>query len=156
MAEDAMIAELRARFDGNNNGNANAIVAATPPAAPLNIPPEDERTLKHLHISWRIGARVSANVYGRDYNGEVKGRNDGYKSGYPVVFDEAAPSNRLFWPPKILTVLPESWKEDPPACFLNDVKEPKRLKMRVSHYHGGKQFVGTVKRKVISGGNNIT
>jgi len=147
MAEDAMIAELRARFDenGNNNinGNANAIVAATPPVPPLTIPPKGERTLSHLHVSFRIGARVSANFNGRDYNGEVKVKNDSNTGNYSVEFDDIT-SPRQFWQTKILTVAPQSWKEDPPARFLTDLKESKRLKTRVSHYHGGKQFVGTV------------
>ena len=101
MVEDAMIAELRARFDGNdnnnNNGNgnakANAIVAAAPPVLPLNIPSEDGRTLSHLHMSFRIGARVFVNIKGRDYNGKVKVKGKEENSGrYSVDFAENIPS----------------------------------------------------------------
>jgi len=147
MAEDAMITELDAKFDGNdnNNANANAIVAVTPPAVPLNVPPEDERTLWHLHISFRVGARVFVNIKGRDYNGEVKEKKN--SSLYPVVFDESTPSVAKSWNANKLTVLPESWKEDPPARFLSDLKVSKRLKTRVSHYHGGMQFVRKVKSR---------
>jgi len=112
--------------------------------APLTISPKNERTLSRLFVGWRIGARVSATIKGRDYFGKVTRKKEDYANHYVVDFDDS-PSTRRVWQSRYLTVLPESWKDPPPARFLKDLKEPERLQTRVSYYHGGKQFVGTVK-----------
>jgi len=138
--------------NGNGNGNDNdkdndnaKTVAISP--VPPTIPPKHERTLTHLLVEWRVGARVTANIKGRDYCGKVTGKDT---SNYVVEFDvEVIPSKQRAWASTYLTVLLESWK-DPPRNFVKDLKGSERLQTRVSYYHGGKQFVGTVKSKPYS------
>jgi len=136
--------------NGNGNGNANTNdndndKAAAIPPVPLKTSP-NEWTLTHLRKEWRIGARVSANIKGREFCGKVTGKKEGYNSAYSVVFDDIT-SPRKFWVANLLTVLPGSWKDPPTDRCLVNLKEPKRLETRVSYFHSGKQFIGTVTSK---------
>jgi len=130
--------------NGNGNGSDNAGATAIPPV-PLTTPPKHEQTPRHLHKDLCFGARVSVSFEGREYFGKVTRMHKNWR--YVVEFDAGCPSKQRARSSKYLTVLPESWKDPPPARFLKDLKESERLQKRVSYYLDGKQFVGTATSK---------